>query len=166
MNTRNIGRRRQIDKELEENQRELEEAIKNGEVDLADIPVRIESTAGSCHNERTNSVEHLVSLYQALSYEEKQSFLKILNLAEKPADTGDKQQSIIAMVCEKNGIKEDQLHEKIRWLQEGAYDEEELAEDLGITIDQLAQLEENLFGSGRPWDDIEIVTKRLPEMQD
>jgi hypothetical protein len=41
MNTRNIGRQRPRDEELEENQRELEQAIKHGEVDLADLPVRL-----------------------------------------------------------------------------------------------------------------------------
>jgi ParB-like chromosome segregation protein Spo0J len=42
-NTRNIGLQRQIDKELDENRRELSQAIKSGEVDLADIPVRFEA---------------------------------------------------------------------------------------------------------------------------
>jgi uncharacterized ParB-like nuclease family protein len=42
MNTRNIGMRRQRDKDLEENQREFEEAIENGEVDVADVPVRLQ----------------------------------------------------------------------------------------------------------------------------
>ena len=165
MKTGNIGRRNQTDKELEENQRELVEAIISGEVDLADTPVRFEAAAGFPHNERTNSVEHLISLYQALSYEEKQSFLEVLNLAEKPVDRGDEQQSIIAWVCEKNGLTEDQLHEKIRWMQEGAYDEEEIAEEFGIATDQLMQLMENLLGSGRPWDDVvENTAKRPPEI--
>jgi len=166
-NTRNIGGRNQRDEELEANHRELKQAIMSGEVNPADIPVRFEATAGSPHNEQTNSVEHLVSLYQALSHEEKQSFLEILNLAEKPTDPGDQQQSIIAMVCEKNGLTEDELQEKVHWMQEGFYGEEEVAEDLGITTEQLMQLEENLFGSGRPWDDAEeLMAQRLPEIQD
>jgi len=49
MKTRNIGRRRQRDEELEENQRELEEAIENGELDLADVPVRLERRTESAH---------------------------------------------------------------------------------------------------------------------
>jgi len=158
MNTRNIGRRRQRDEELEENQRELAEAVMSGEVDPADVPVRFETTAGSPSNEQTNSVEHLVSLYQALSYEEKQSFLEILNLAENSTDPGDEQQSIVAWVCEKNGLTEDELQTKIYWMQEGAYDEEEVAEDFGITTEQLMQLLDSLFGSGRPWDDEEELT--------
>jgi hypothetical protein len=164
-NTRNIGMRRQIDKELEENHRELEEAVMSGEVDPADVPVRFESTAGSPLNEQTNSVEQLVSLYQALSYEEKQSFLEILNLAENSTDPGDEQQSIVAWVCEKTGLTEDELQTKIYWMQEGAYDEEEVAEDFGITTEQLMQLLDNLFGSGRPWGDAEEHTaKRLPQI--
>lgn len=162
MKTGNIGRRRQTDKELEENQRELEEAIENGEVDLADIPVRLESTAGAPHNEQANSVEHLVSLYKALSYEEKQSFLEILNLAEKATDPVDEQQSIVATVCEKAGLTEDELREKIRWLWEGPYDEKDRAEELGITSEQLMQLEEELSDSGRPWDDEEEHTSQRP----
>ena len=130
----------------------------SGEVDPADVPVRFETTAGSPRNEQTNSVEHLVSLYQALSYEEKRSFLEILNLVEKPTDPVDEQQSIIAMVCEKNGLTEDELQTKIYWMQEGAYDEEEVAEDFGITTEQLMQLLDSLFGSGRPWDDEEELT--------
>ena len=51
MNTRNIGRRKQRDEELEENQRELDEAIGNGEVDLADVPVRL---AGRIECEHTS----------------------------------------------------------------------------------------------------------------
>ena len=43
-------------------------------------------------------------------------------------------------------------------MQEGAYDEEEVAEDFGITTEQLMQLLDNLFGSGRPWDDEEEHT--------
>jgi hypothetical protein len=84
---------------------------------------------------------------------------------EKPTDPGDEQQSIIAMVCEKNGLTEDELREKIRWLWEGPYDEQDRAEDLGITTEQLMQLEENLSGSGRPWDDVvENTAKGLPEI--
>jgi uncharacterized ParB-like nuclease family protein len=49
MKTANIGRRRQRDKELEENQRELEEAIENGEVDPADVPVRLQRRTESAH---------------------------------------------------------------------------------------------------------------------
>jgi transcriptional regulator with XRE-family HTH domain len=158
MNTRNIRMRRQIDKELEENQRELEEAVMSGEVDPADVPVRFETTAGSPRNEQTNSVEHLVSLYQALSCEEKRSFLEILNLAEKSTDPGDEQQSIVAWVCEKNRLTEDELHEKVHWLQEGFYGEEEYAKEFGITTEQVMQLLDSLFGSGRPWDDEEELT--------
>jgi hypothetical protein len=161
-NTRNIGMQRQIDKELDENRRELSQAIKSGEVDLADIPVRFEATAGSPRSERTNSIEHLVSLYQALSYEEKQSFLEILNLAEKPTDPSDEQQSIIAWVCEKNRLTEDQLHEKIRWFFEGFYEEEELAEEFGITTEQVMQLYYSFFGGERPWGDEEEPTAQRP----
>jgi hypothetical protein len=49
MNTRNIGRRRQRDEELEENQRELEKAIENGEIDLADVPVRLAGRIDCAH---------------------------------------------------------------------------------------------------------------------
>jgi hypothetical protein len=49
MNTGNIGRRRQRDEELEKNQRELEEAIGNGELDLADVPVRLQRRSESAH---------------------------------------------------------------------------------------------------------------------
>ena len=84
---------------------------------------------------------------------------------EEHGGNSDEQQSIIAMVCEKNGLTEDQLHEKIRWMQEGAYDEEEIAEEFGIATDQLMQLMENLLGSGRPWDDVvENTAKRPPEI--
>jgi ParB-like chromosome segregation protein Spo0J len=162
MNTRNIGRRRQRDQELEKNQRELEVAIKHGEVDLADIPVRFESAAGSPHNEQANSVEHLVSLYKALSYEEKQSFLEILNLAEKATDPVDEQQSIVAVICEKTGLTEDQLREKIRWFFEGFYEEEELAEEFGITTEQVMQLYYSYYGSERPWGDQEEHTSQRP----
>jgi ParB-like chromosome segregation protein Spo0J len=48
-NTRNIGRQRQRDEKLEETQRELEEAIENGEVDLADIPIRLQRRTESVH---------------------------------------------------------------------------------------------------------------------
>jgi transcriptional regulator with XRE-family HTH domain len=162
MNTRNIGRQRQRDQELEKNQRELEEAIKHGEVDLADIPVRFESAAGSPHNEQANSVEHLVSLYKALSYEEKQSFLEILNLAEKATDPVDEQQSIVAVICEKTGLTEDQLREKIRWFFEGFYEEEELAEEFGISTEQVMQLYYSQYGSERPWGDEEDHTAQRP----
>ena len=49
MKTANIGRRRQRDKDLEKNQRELEEAIENGELDLADVPVRLQRRTESAH---------------------------------------------------------------------------------------------------------------------
>ncbi|MGB5923639.1 MAG: ParB N-terminal domain-containing protein [Syntrophobacteria bacterium] len=164
MNTRNIGMQRQIDEELEGIHRELRAAIMSGEVDPADIPVRFETTAGSPRNEQTNSVEHLVSLYQALSYEEKQSFLETLNLAEKPPDPGDEQQSIIAWVCKKNGLTEDELHEKIRWFYEGPYEKEELAEEFGITTEQVIQLEENLSDSEPPWSQVEVMAQGTPEI--
>jgi uncharacterized ParB-like nuclease family protein len=51
MNTRNIGRQRPRDKDLEEHQRELEEAIENGELDPADLPVR---RAGRTERENTS----------------------------------------------------------------------------------------------------------------
>jgi len=57
------------------------------------------------------------------------------------------------------------LREKIRWLWEGPYDEEDRADEFGITIDQLAQLEGNLSDSGRPWDDEEEhTTQRSAEI--
>jgi hypothetical protein len=49
MNTGNIGGRRQRDKDLEEHQRELEEAIENGEVHLADTPARLAGRSESAH---------------------------------------------------------------------------------------------------------------------
>ena len=49
MNTGNIGMRRQIDKELEENHRELREAIENGELNLADVPVRLAGRIEGSH---------------------------------------------------------------------------------------------------------------------
>jgi len=69
MNTGNIGRRRQRDEEPEENQRELDEAIENGEVDLADLPERL---AGRIEREHTSPLSrrlvfpssHLVTLGQ------------------------------------------------------------------------------------------------------
>jgi hypothetical protein len=85
--------------------------------------------------------------------------------AEEPADPADERQSIIAMVCEKNGLPEDQLLEKIRWLWEGPYDEDDRAEEFGITTEQLMQLEEHLSDSGRPWDDVVANTaQRLAEI--
>jgi hypothetical protein len=81
---------------------------------------------------------------------------------EERGDPRDQQQSIIAMICEKNGLTEDELHEKIRWMQEGAYDDEEIAEEFGITTEQLMQLEEKLSDSGRPWDDQEEHTAQRP----
>jgi hypothetical protein len=67
------------------------------------------------------------------------------------------------MVCKKNGLTEDQLREKIRWLWEGPYDEEDRAEEFNITTEQLTQLEEHLSEIGRPWDDVmENPAKRLP----
>ena len=217
MNTGNIGRRRQRDKELEENQRELEDAIENGELDLADVPVRLQRRSEPAHtsllprNLQLPS-SHLVTIGQMqfecptpmsdrctcgeqpelinnflatwenriqstwnhLSRESKRIVLERLGLlviqdrrdegitVEGSTDTSDEQQSIIAMVCEKNGLTESELHEKIRWLWEGPYDEEEIAEDLGITTEQLMQLEENLSGSGRPWDDEEEHTSQRP----
>ena len=50
MKTGNIGRRRQRHKELEKNQRELEETIENGEVDLADVPVRLQRRTEYAHS--------------------------------------------------------------------------------------------------------------------
>jgi len=209
-NTRNIGRRRQRDEVLEENQRELEEAIENGELDLADVPVRL---AGRIECEHTSLLprclvlpsSHLVTVgkmqfecptpmddqcscgeqpelinnflatwkdriqevWNHLTRESKRIALERLGLlvihgrrdeevaVEEPTNPGDEQQSIIAMVCEKNGLTEDELREKIRWLWEGPYDEEDRAEEFGITTKQLMQLEENLSDSGRPWDDEE-----------
>jgi hypothetical protein len=81
---------------------------------------------------------------------------------EERDDTSDEQQSIIAMVCEKNGLTEDELREKFRWFYEGPYDEEKISEDLGITIEQLRQLEDNLSDSGRPWDDEEEHASQRP----
>jgi len=208
MRTGNIGRRRQRDEELEKNQRELDEAIENGEIDLADIPVRL---AGRIERENTSLLprclvvpnSHLVTVGQMqfecptpmsdsctcgeqpelinnflatwenkiqdpwnhLSRQSKRIVLERLGLlvtqdrqdeevaVEGPTDPGDQQQSIAAMVCEKNGLSEDQLREKIRWLWEGPYDEEDRAEEFRITTEQLAQLEEHLSDSGRPWDD-------------
>jgi len=49
MKTGNIGGRRQRDKDLEEHQRELEEAIENGEVHLADTPARLAGRSESAH---------------------------------------------------------------------------------------------------------------------
>ena len=49
MNTRNIGRQRPKDKDLEENQRELEEAIENGELDPADLPLRLAGRIDCAH---------------------------------------------------------------------------------------------------------------------
>jgi hypothetical protein len=74
---------------------------------------------------------------------------------EEGDHSSDEQQFIVAMVCEKNGLTEDQLHEKIRWLWEGPYIAEDRAEEFGITIDQLRQLEEHFSDSSRPWDDEE-----------
>jgi hypothetical protein len=79
---------------------------------------------------------------------------------EEGDDTSDGQQSIIALVCEKAGLTEDELREKIRWLWEGPYDEEDRAEEFGITTEQLMQLEEHLSDSGRPWDDEEKHTSQ------
>jgi hypothetical protein len=81
---------------------------------------------------------------------------------EEGGGHSDEQQSIIAMVCEKAGLTEDELREKIRWLWEGPYDEKDRAEEFGITIDQLRQLEEHLSDSGRPWDDEEEHTSQRP----
>jgi ParB-like chromosome segregation protein Spo0J len=217
MNTRNIGRQRQRDKELEENQRELEDAIENGEVALADVPVRLQRRIESAH---TSSISrrlalpsnHLVtegqmqfecpmpmddsctcgeqpelinkflatwenkvqSTWNHLTRESKRTVLERLGLlviqdrqdeevaVEEHDGHSDEQQSIIAMVCEKNGLTEDELREKIRWLWEGPYDEEDRAEELGITTEQLTQLEENLSGSGRPWDDEEELMAQRP----
>jgi transcriptional regulator with XRE-family HTH domain len=220
MNTGNIGRRRQRDKELEKNQRELEEAIENGELDLADVPVRLAGRIDCAHtsllprclvlpsshlvtvgqmqfecpmpmgdpctcgeqpeliNDFLSTWENKIqSTWNHLSRDSKRIALERLGLlviqgsldeevaGEKPTDPGDEQQSIIAMVCEKNGLTEDELREKIRWLWEGPYDEQDRAEDLGITTEQLMQLEENLSGSGRPWDDVvENTAKGLPEI--
>jgi hypothetical protein len=85
--------------------------------------------------------------------------------AEEGDHSSDEQQSIIAVICKKNGLTEDELHEKIRWLWEGPYDEEDRAEELGITTKQLMQLEEQLSDSGRPWDDVvESAAKRPAEI--
>jgi hypothetical protein len=217
MNTRNIGRQRQRDKELEENQRELEEAIENGEVDLADVPVRLVERIDCSHTSTISPrlvlpSSHLVTIGQMqfecpmsmgdrctcgeqpelinsflatwenrihstwnhLSKESKRIVLERLGLlaihgrqdevvaVEEGDDSGDEQQSIIAMVCEKNGLTEDELREKIRWLWEGPYDEEDRAEEFDITIEQLRQLEEYLSDSGRPWDDEEEHTAQRP----
>jgi hypothetical protein len=74
---------------------------------------------------------------------------------EKPPDPGDEQQSIIAMVCEKNGLTEDELREKFHWFWEGPYDEEDRAEEFGITTEQLMQLEDNFSDSEPPWSQVE-----------
>jgi hypothetical protein len=87
--------------------------------------------------------------------------------AEEGDDPSDERQSIIGIVCRKNGLTEDQLHEKIRWLWEGPYDAEDRAEEFGITIDHLVQLEEQLSDSGRPWDDVvESAANRPAEIKD
>jgi hypothetical protein len=80
----------------------------------------------------------------------------------KPPDPSDEQQSIIAVICKKNGLTEDELREKIRWLWEGPYDEQDRAEEFGITTEQLMQLEEHLSDSGRPWDDEEELMAQRP----
>ena len=217
MNTRNIGRRRQRDQELKENQRELEEAIENGELDLADVPVRLQRRIESAHTSLIPPSlvlpsSHLVTIGQMqfecpmsmgdpctcgeqpelindflstwenkildawnhLTRESKRIVLERLGLlviqgrrdeevaVEEDGDPSDEQQSIIAMVCKKNGLTEDELREKIRWFYEGPYDEEELAEEFGITTEQLTQLEEHLSDSGRPWDDEEEHTAQRP----
>ena len=220
MNTRNIGRRKQRDEELEENQRELDEAIGNGEVDLADVPVRL---AGRIEGEHTSLLprhlilpsSHLVTVGQMqfecptpmddscvcgeqpelinnflatwenriqstwnhLTRESKRIVLERLGLlviqarrdeevaVEERGGPGDGQQSIIDWVCEKNGLTEDELREKIRWLWEGPHDEKDRAEEFGITTEQLMQLEEHLSDSGRPWDDEEEhTTQRSAEI--
>jgi uncharacterized protein (DUF849 family) len=74
---------------------------------------------------------------------------------EERGDHRDQQQSIIAMVCEKNALTEDELREKIHRLWEGPYDEKDRAEEFGITTEHLMQLEQHLSDSGRPWDDEE-----------
>ena len=85
--------------------------------------------------------------------------------AEEGDHSSDEQQSIVAVICEKNGLNEDQLREKIRWLWEGPYDAEDRAEEFGITNDQLRQLEEHLSDSRRPWDDVvESAAKRPAEI--
>jgi hypothetical protein len=219
-NTRNIGRQRPRDKDLEENQRELEEAIENGELDLADVPVRLQRRSESAHTSLLPRClvlpsSHLVTLGQMqfecpmsmansctcgeqpelinnflatwenriqstwnhLTRDSKRIVLERLGLlviqgrreeevaVEEGDDTSDGQQSIIALVCEKNGLTEDELREKIRWLWEGPYIAEDRAEEFGITTEQLVQLEDNLSGSGRPWDDaVENTTQRPAEI--
>jgi ParB-like chromosome segregation protein Spo0J len=217
INTRNIGRRSQRDEELEENQRELEEAIENGEVDPADVPVRLQRRIESAHTSLLPPClvlpsSHLVTLGQMqfecptsmgdrctcgeqpelinnflatwenriqstwnhLTKESKRIVLERLGLlviqgrrdeevaVVKPPDPSDEQQSIIAVICKKNGLTEDELREKIRWLWEGPYDEQDRAEEFGITTEQLMQLEEHLSDSGRPWDDEEELMAQRP----
>jgi hypothetical protein len=223
MNTRKIGRRRQRDEELEENQRELDEAIENGELDLADVPVKLPRRAECAHTSLLSRClvlpsSHLVTVGQMqfecptpmddgctcgeqpelihnflatwkdkiqdvwnhLSKESKWIVLERLGLlviqgsrderdeevaVEERGDHRDQQQSIIAMVCEKNALTEDELREKIHRLWEGPYDEKDRAEELRITTEQLMQLEDNLSDSGRPWDDGNKLTAQgLPEI--
>jgi hypothetical protein len=217
MNTRNIGKQRQRDEEVDENQRELDEAIEKGELDLADIPVRL---TGRIERENTSLLprclvlpsSHLVtvgpmqfecptpmadrctcgeqpelikdflatwenriqSTWNHLTRQSKRVVLERLGLlviqgrrdeevaVEEGDDTSDEQQSIVAMVCEKNGLTEDQLQEKIRWFFEGFYEEEELAEEFGITTEQVMQLYYSYYGSERPWGDQEEHTSQRP----
>jgi hypothetical protein len=216
-NTRNIGRRKHGDKELEEHQRELEEAIGNGELDLADVPVRLERRTDCAHTsllprclvlpsshlvtvgqlqfecptpmddgcncgEQKELIKDFLATWESkihstwnhLSKESKRIVLERLGLlviqtrqdeeaaVEEGDDPLDEQQSIVAMVCEKNGLTEDQLREKIRWFFEGFYEEEELAEEFGITTEQVMQLYYSQYGSERPWGDEEDHTAQRP----
>jgi hypothetical protein len=81
---------------------------------------------------------------------------------EEGDETSDEQQSIVAMVCEKTGLTEGEVREKIRWFFEGFYEEEELAEEFGITTEQLMQLYYSFFGGERPWGDREEHTAQRP----
>jgi hypothetical protein len=217
MNTRNIGMRRQIDKELEKNQRELEEAIENGEVHLADVPVRLQRRIESAHTSQIPPglvlpSSHLVTVGQMqfecpmsmgapctcgeqpelinnflatwenriqstwnhLTRKSKRVVLERLGLlviqdrqdeevaVEEHGGHRDEQQSIIAMVCEKAGLTEDELREKIRWFFEGFYEEEELAEEFGITTEQVMQLYYSQYGNERPWGAQEEHTAQRP----
>ena len=207
MNTENIGRRRQIDKESEENHRELKKAIENGEVDLVDVPVRLAETIEPSHNSPifhrlVLPSSHLVKVgpigfecptpmddrctcgqqpeliknflatwenrlqsdWDHLSRESKQTVLERLGLlmvhdktneeiaVEEGDGPDDEQQLNVAWVCEKNGLTEGYVREKIRWFYEGCYEEKEIAEEFGITPEQVMQLVELVYGSGRPWD--------------